>query len=51
MQFYSDFPEGRLNMLKIVFSDYHIVSIMWYVKGGDMHVCVVCVYMYMDVCN
>ena len=50
MQFYSDFPEGMLNMLKIVFCDYHIVSIMWYVKGEDRYVCVVYVYKCVWMC-
>ena len=27
-----------------VFYNYHIVSVMWYVRGGDMYVYVVCVW-------
>ena len=50
MQFYSDFPKGMLNMLKSVFCDYHIVSIMWYVKGEDRYVYVVYVYKCVWMC-
>ena len=46
--FYSDFPEGILNMLKIVFCDYHII--MWYVKGREMYACVVYVYKCVWMC-
>ena len=47
--FYLDFPEGMLDMLKIVFCDYHIVSIMWYLKGGDMYVCGMHIHVYICV--